>query len=125
MKAPLYRFPVAALLAVMMVACATDPVRVADNPELKAQAAFAEYTIAEERAAALIQSPEVSDSVKATIQQAHARLNPIAEQIESQRKNIAKLRIQKPEDVPGAIEALNALLLEFQPKLTDFNSATQ
>lgn len=110
-----------AVLCLTLAGCAGSPVREAKDPELKAQAMFGEYVIAEEAVARVIQDPQVPDKVKAALQSGHGDVNPIVEEIERQRQTIARLRVEKPEDVAAAILALNDLILAAQPIVNSFN----
>lgn len=109
------------VVAALMTGCTTNPVAEAESPELKAQALFGEYVIAEEAVARVIQNPQVPDKVKAALQAGHGDVNPIVEEIERQRQAIALLRVEKPEDVAAALLALNDLILAAQPIVNSFN----
>lgn len=115
-----------ALIAVGIVsACAHDPVSVARGPELKAQALFAEFTIAEQRAAALMQSAEVPDAVKAEIQAFEKKAAPIAEKMEAKRTTIADLEVSAPAEIPQALQALNELIAEAAPLIHQLDHKTK
>jgi hypothetical protein len=116
---------VAALYVLAFSACANDPVLRAQNVELKAQALFAEYTIAEEAAVAIIKDAGVPDNIKAGIKQAHAQLTPLVEALEAQRATVTLLKIDKPEDVPGALLALNDLIIKLQPLVNSFSKGVK
>lgn len=111
----------ALLWAFALTACANDPVVAAKDPELKAQAVYAEYVIAEEAAAKLMSSTLVPDNIKAGIKQAHAQINPLVEALSEQRELIAFLRINKPEDVAAALLALDQLVTKLGPLVKDFS----
>lgn len=120
-----YQTAFLALALSLLAACAVNPVREAQGPILKAQAIYAEYVIAEEAAAELMQSPQVPDNIKAGIQKVHKAATPAVEAMEAQRVNITKLRITSPEDVPAAVIALNELILAAQPLVENFTRSTK
>lgn len=123
MKHKLNLFPV--LLVMLLSACSINPVATANNPELKAQALYAEYVIAEEGAARAMQDPAVPDQAKRAIQNTHRLTTPPVEAMEAQRKLIASLRITKPDDVPAALLALNDLITAAAPLVAGFSRETK
>jgi hypothetical protein len=121
MKLSRLGYALTALLVLFVAACATDPVVQAKDVELKAQALFAEYVIAEEAAVVIMRSPDVPDNIKAGIKQAHAQINPLVEALQEQRELIAFLRINKPEDVAAALLALDQLITNLDPLVKGFS----
>lgn len=123
----LSRFKILALVccAFVLGACGNDPVLQAKNVELKAQALYAEYTIAEEAAVAIMKDATVPDSVKTGIKQAHTQINPLIEALEAQRATVALLKVDKPEDVAGALLALNDLITKLQPLVSGFSRSVK
>jgi hypothetical protein len=109
-----------ALLCVCALAACASPVITVNDPELKAQALFAEYVIAEEAAVEVMRSTLVPDNIKAGIKHAHAQINPLIEAIHEQREVIAFLRINKPEDVAAAMLVLDQLVTKITPLVRDF-----
>lgn len=113
----------ALLLCVLFLAvhgCATDPVRVAESPQARADALFAEFVIHERTVDRLIKDPAVPDSVKMRLKSLDARVAPIAEELDAQSSNITHLKFTKPEDIPAALDALNALLMRAAPLINSY-----
>jgi hypothetical protein len=109
---------VAALVA--LAGCGASPVVVAQGTELKAEALYAEFVLAEEAAARLIKDPNVPSDVKEALQSAHRTLKPLVEELEAQRVLLSALRVTKPDDVPGALLALNDLITQLEPLIKKF-----
>lgn len=112
-----------ALLALALVAACSSqsPVVVAKSTEAKADALYGEYVIAEEAAAKLMVDVNVPDSVKQAIQDAHKAVTPVVEAMHEQRSVLGALRISKPEDVAGALLALDELITKVEPLVRTFS----
>jgi hypothetical protein len=107
-----------ALILALVTACTTHPVREAQTPELKAQALYADYVLAEESAARIMQNPQVPDTIKVELQKAHKEATPVVEELERQRIALSKLRMEGSADLPGAILTLNELITQAAPLVT-------
>lgn len=112
-------FAILALLGAFTLAgCADSPTKAAaGNPELQAQAIYAEYVIFEETVARIITDPAVPDSAKIGLKNLHAQANPIFEGVHAQWLLIQHLRASSPQDIPDAIIALNQLITQAEPLL--------
>jgi hypothetical protein len=67
-----------------------------------------------------MQDANVPDDVKEGIQKAHAAIKPLVEELQAQRVLLGTLRVTKPDDVPGALLALNELILQLEPLIKKF-----
>lgn len=112
------------LSAMLIVACAhtPNPVGEAQGIELKAQAAYGEWVIAEERMVAILHNAAVPENIKDEMKKIHDALNLRVEQMERQRVNLANLKVSSPEDVPAALLALDEIFKEVRPGVTDFKA---
>jgi hypothetical protein len=106
--------------AVTLSGCAGSPVAAAQSTEAKADALYGEFVLAEEAAARVMQDANVPDDVKEGIQKAHAAIKPLVEELQAQRVLLGTLRVTKPDDVPGALLALNELILQLEPLIKKF-----
>lgn len=112
---------IATCLAVL-TACATLHGK---TPEARADELFAQYTIAEERAAAIMQDARVPDDIKKGIQDANREASPVVEEMDAASVILKRARIENAEDIPGAIRELDALITRAAPLIFNLQRRTQ
>lgn len=109
-----------AVTLVALSACVTG-----QTPEARADEQFVKFTIAEKRAADIMQDPRVSDDVKIRIQELDREATPIVEKMDAATEALKRIRVEKPEDVPAAIHALNELINQAAPLIAAYIRRTK
>jgi hypothetical protein len=110
-------FAIVILTVAALSACVTMQGK---TPEARADALYAKFTIAEARGAALIKDASVPDHIKQAIQDADREASPVIEEMDAASVGLSRLRIEKPEDVPGAINALNEIITRATPLVSTY-----